>query len=556
MTPASDLHVRLCDGGSAEVWCVSSRNQSMEPAAEARAFALAAHTFAAHPDAASLSITDRTTDVRMTNGHWRADGPVEGPWFLNGRIADLVGFAAGETQRVVSQDDVDTWVRAANGRGLAHLWHADAAFDASADSVSGTPAKPLTETTSGIRVGIDAAWLMGGESGAQVFVIEMLLALAGRPEITSVTLLSDGGRLPSRLADIAKVTGMTWADALSQDAPVVDVLHRPYQPDDQVDFARYRRAGRVVVLTVLDYIAYDIATYHESPRSWRRHRVRFDEQIELADGVFAISHSVARRTNWQFAGRLPQPARAIELGTDHLDRDAGAASAPKALSSLAGQPFLVVLGNDFAHKNRDFAVRVFAELCDRGYEGHLVLAGFHLDCGSSSAYEMDGAGRHASRISRLAPVTAAERNWLLTEADVVLYPTCAEGFGLIPFEAAALGTPCAFVSFGPLAETMAGVDASSEWRVAPFADLVERLRREPARQVASIRDAARRLTWTGHVAQVVEGYRELLSGSAGQRRRALPGPQSQAWRVTQALVDRLTAAVERRARRVFRYQSA
>ena len=49
----------------------------------------------------------------------------------------------------------------------------------------------------------------------------------------------------------------------------------------------------------------------------------------------------------------------------------------------------------------------------------------------------------------LSEVEPAERNWLLANAACVLYPTSAEGFGLLPFEAASFGTPCVHVAFGP-----------------------------------------------------------------------------------------------------------
>jgi hypothetical protein len=39
-------------------------------------------------------------------------------------------------------------------------------------------------------------------------------------------------------------------------------------------------------------------------------------------------------------------------------------------------------------------------------------------------------------------VPSAEKWWVLRHAAAVLYPSRVEGFGLIPFESAAVGTPC------------------------------------------------------------------------------------------------------------------
>ena len=103
---------------------------------------------------------------------------------------------------------------------------------------------------------------------------------------------------------------------------------------------------------------------------------------------------------------------------------------------------------------------------DRGYDGQLVLAGFHLDRGSSFGHELSGAGRHAEQVIRMGSVSDADKAWLLqTRARPCCIPRRAKALDWCPFEAAALGTPTAFVSFGPLRETLPGVDACAGWQV-------------------------------------------------------------------------------------------
>jgi len=53
---------------------------------------------------------------------------------------------------------------------------------------------------------------------------------------------------------------------------------------------------------------------------------------------------------------------------------------------------------------------------------------------------------------------------------VVLYPSSAEGFGLVPYEAAALGTPSTFTRFGPLAEIADITDSPRDWRAISYAE--------------------------------------------------------------------------------------
>ncbi len=462
--------------------------------------------------------------------------------FFSGRTADLLGLRDADDQSRCSTAQFGGWVAAATLKGLVHAWLVvDPALFSEAGFAAPEPgdapdagrfsrpdfAVGTGHRRAGVSVGIDAAWLSSAESGAQVAAVEMVRELATRHEIEKVVLLSDGGAVSRFFDGITKVSGLSWQAALAQGTPVVDILHRPYQPDLSLDYRRYHQVADCVALTVLDLIAYDNPAYHESEWSWRRYQELFNENVCLADCVFAISRHVAARLEHQFAHQLSGPVRPIPLGTDHLSRhvteEIGAPDSD--LQSLEGTPFLLVLGNDFEHKNRDFAVRVFADMRDRGYTGRLVLAGYHLDGGSTYGHELSGAGRHAAEIVRIGSVSPVAKRWLLRHAEVVLYPTSSEGFGLVPFEAAALDTPTAFVAFGSLREMLPGVDACAGWQVRAFADHVFRLALSPAAQVSQIQEAGAPLTWASHADLVLDGYRHLLTAGASwrTRNRSMPG---------------------------------
>lgn len=457
--------------------------------------------------------------------------------FLSGRTAELIGITQGLHRTWCAGPQWRAWMDTATRKGLVH--------------VSGPLTAGPARAAGTIAVAIDAAWLGETESGAQVAVVEMVRELAKRPEIDRLVLVSEAGLVPTSLQGLAGVSGLTWTAALANAAPLVDIIHRPYQPGTDVDYRRYQRIAKSVALTVLDFIAYDNPEYHESPWAWRRYQQSFDESIGLADCVFAISRFVGARLEHQFAHQLAGPVRTALLGTDHLQSDAASlapADLGDAVGALEQQPFLLVLGNDFEHKNRDFAVKVFVDVRERGYEGRLVLAGSHLDRGSSYGHELSGAGRHRESIIRMGAVSSAAKAWLLREAQVVLYPTSAEGFGLVPFEAAALGTPTAFVRFGPLCETLPAVDACPGWQVRPFADHVLRLLADPGSQLAQIRAASTTLTWSKNADQILAGYQYMLSAGAPWRTRARQPPT---WpqRITRA-ADALAERAKRKLRRL------
>ena len=512
MSAGDSLHVRRVDGDPT-LWVVT--DQAVAPAALAAWSDGARRLFDSEIDVASLSV------VSAADSSWSRDFtpllqathaalPV---CFINGRIADLIGFS-GTSARA----HLVACLQAASRRNLRHLWLLDPAAPVpqvalSPPSVVPAIVGPAAERADdrGIALGIDASWLLGGESGAQVCVTALLKEVAKHPRILRIVMLSDSGGIPHALRGHAKITGVSWADALSTDRPTLDILHRPYQPGDDVSMERYRRIANCVVITVLDFIAYDNAAYHESDDHWFEYRAAFDRRLCLADQVVAISGTIAARVQRQFAHRLAQPVQAILLGTDHLST---AAIDPPRQSADPSGPYALVLGNDFAHKNRDFAVRVFAEMAARGYPGRLVLAGYHLDLGSSFAYELDAATSVRDRIERVGAVSSSQKLQLLRNADVVLYPTSCEGFGLVPFEAAAVGTPCAFVRFGSLKEMMPHVRAAEQWAVGPFTDLVCGLLADPVAQVQQIRSAGATLTWARAADETVALYGRVIADAA------------------------------------------
>ena len=114
-------------------------------------------------------------------------------------------------------------------------------------------------------------------------------------------------------------------------------------------------------------------------------------------------------------------------------------------------------------------------------------------------------------------VSSESRTWLMANAAVVLYPSSAEGFGFVPYEAAALGTPSSFVHFGPLAELSGVRDAPSRWSVDEVAsDLTRLLTQEDAAagRVADLQRVRTELTWERFAERLVAFFGETLSRPA------------------------------------------
>ncbi len=370
----------------------------------------------------------------------------------------------------------------------------------------------------GLRILVDGSWLGSWEMGTQVQAVAMVQALARRPDVAQVTMalpavlpaaaraLLDGPKVDARADTGGNLAGLGPAD----------VVHRPFQPDWPLDIGAWRREAARTVVSILDLIAYTVGSYHPSGGHWVAHRRTVRQTVGAVDGVVVISDDVALQVRRERLAVENDRLFVVGLGTDHLQWDAPD-SKPAALADTGR--FVLVLGADYAHKNRDLAVGAHADLVRRGLDVGLVLVGPSVLHGSSAVAEAAAAGPTVGAGTvRLPNVPAAERNWLLRHAALVLYPTSAEGFGLVPYEAARLGTPTVMVPVGPLVDLAARLPVSAAtWSPAALADAAEALLWDPTLAAAQVRAtlaAGRDLTWDATAARLVDVYRSLLARPA------------------------------------------
>jgi glycosyltransferase involved in cell wall biosynthesis len=396
------------------------------------------------------------------------------------------------------------------------------AFEAEAGSRE-TPVALATRSarvkTFGLRVLVDDATLGPFETGAQITTLAIIDALAKLDEV-QVVGVALGSHIP---AYAQNVLGQPKIDVNLRVGGYAafgdyDVLHRTAQPDKDFDVDAARGPASRVVISILDLIAYHAASYHATADEWLQYRSVLREAARRADGITTISEDVAAMLRRE---RLPvelDRVFPVLYGTEHLSGHEPAAF-PQELADdgRLGGEFMVCIGTDYAHKNRDLAIAVHHELARRGRVMTLVLAGPSVPFGGSRNSERQQL-RHDGDVVFLPAVTSRERNWLFRHASVVLYPTSAEGFGLVPFEAARFGSPTVTVGFGPLLETSAGVPVmSTSWDPRELADCVERLAADPVlrrEQVSATLDAADRYSWRRTAEQFVQMYRALLARPA------------------------------------------
>ena len=488
-----------------------------------------------------------------------------------------------DAQELVGDDlsDVAAWSRMASERGLWHDWWLSNARDiARAETIhepapldvqelmdpSGSHYLALHESaprTAELSITVDATWLGPHETGAQVLTTAAVAAMAQDPRVSMIRLIGLD-ELPGYAAHLIEDPKVSLQ---RDDAPPAraDVVWYPNQIDQRSNIAEARALGRRVVTTYLDLIAYDIPRYHASPESWAAYRA-LQRTIALSvDGITTISADVAQRLLKEVPRLDPERVFPLPLGLDHINDASAPAEPPSELAdvvrSLAGKRFLLVLGNDFQHKNRDFAIQVWQEVLQQGQPCDLVLAGLHVKSSSSKDAEKSLLAKHVDlrgSAHTIGHVSSAARAWLLANAAVVVYPSSAEGFGLVPYEAAALGTPSTFTRFGPLAEIADVTDIPKTWSVQAYAQDIATLLSDRERcegRVRALKQSIAHHTWQGFASQLVDFFIQTAHRPAAPTSALGPGMavesaqlaavlSSRTWRAT-APLRRLKKSVRR-----------
>ena len=374
-------------------------------------------------------------------------------------------------------------------------------------------------TVRGLRVLIDGSCLGPYEMGTQVSLLSLVSALCESPRIRQIVIGLQDLQAPAYARAVLshpKIALCQWLGGRFSDAPTVDILHRPFQPDSQIPWDDWRRLAHRLVVTLQDLIAYDNGDYHHSVESWLAYRDAIREGVRQSDAVVVISHDSGRSVEHSHLPIAGNSLYVVELGADHPTGGWTQETPPMEIveRDLVTSDFVLVLGASYAHKNRDLAIEAWQELRRRGHRTELILGGVVVPFGSTRNDEAIRASRGEWPIT-LADLSSSERNWLMRHARLVLYPSSAEGFGLIPFEAAEFDTPTVFVGFGPLGDMFPSVPvAATDWGSTALADAMEQILVDPdvaRRQIDAISKSAASYTWENSADALIDTYMRVLA---------------------------------------------
>ena len=374
----------------------------------------------------------------------------------------------------------------------------------------------VASSASRLEVLIDVQCLDRPLSGTQVQILNLIRALGEAGEVDLHLLLprKTHSSVESAAADLPNIQGRYTVDQLPRHP--FPIIHRPYQLGSARQIGECQQLGRRLILTQQDMILVRTPSYYSALSEWQKNRANTFASWFAADHVAFFSQHAATDAASD-AVLTPDKVSVVPLGVDHI---AGTLPPEEPPEQLAGQslPFMLVLGNSFMHKNRLFALRLLNHLRrDRGWHGRLVLAGGSPTHGSSVPLEHSYLQAHPEIVEAVfdvGPVTEAQKHWLYRNAGVVLFPTLYEGFGLVPFEAAALGVPCIYARRSALAEFLPSKAALLEgWRLEQIGEAVLNLLADKGYAASlcdAVMDAGRPLTWARTAQGYLDVYRRVL----------------------------------------------
>ncbi len=221
----------------------------------------------------------------------------------------------------------------------------------------------------------------------------------------------------------------------------LDVVHYPLT-------LSFPRTEHPRVVTLHDVQHHDLPEFFTpAQRRWRRYA--YDDAARSADVIVTTSEYTKSR----IVERLdinPERIEAILLGIDHsLFAPAGTGDERLVVNFRLNERFLLYPAALWPHKNHPTLIDALALMADREIE--LVFTGPSLG-------GLDRLMAHAaregvsSRVRHLGFVSTPQLAALYRRAEVTVFPSLYEGFGMPPLEAMACGCPVAVSAVASLPE--------------------------------------------------------------------------------------------------------
>lgn len=225
------------------------------------------------------------------------------------------------------------------------------------------------------------------------------------------------------------------------------------------------------VVVIHDLLPLFFPGEHPRQRAYFRHVL--PRALRRAERIVAASENTQRDLVLHY-GLAPERIVVIHLGVDASRFKPGPREAPAA-------PYILAVGNQYPYKNLSRLLDAFASLVRQGFPQQLLIAGGE-EGGSGPSLRNKARELGLSAKVRFAGYVPAEQlPELYASADLFVFPSLYEGFGLPALEAMACGCPVAASNSSSLPEVCS--DAARYFDpldAGKMADAMAELLKDPA----------------------------------------------------------------------------
>lgn len=251
------------------------------------------------------------------------------------------------------------------------------------------------------------------------------------------------------------------------------------------------------------------------------------ELLRSADGLLAISGAVAADATG-LAGIDPARCHAVGTGVSrHFVAPASRTAARSALAKATGiaGPYLFYPGGSDGRKNVEGLLRAFSELdpeLKKSYQ--LVISGAFPPLTANHYRHLARLGEIEDALVLTGYVPDETLLLLYQGAELLVFPSLEEGYGLPVAEAIACGTPVAVSDRRPLSDLVPEVAARFDpEHTTSIAEVLGRLLRDDGLRQKSLEQAAGQVAgWDEVALRVGEVFESLLPRSRPRRRAHTP----------------------------------
>lgn len=284
----------------------------------------------------------------------------------------------------------------------------------------------------------------------------------------------------------------------------LDIIH---SPENASLFVKLQNQKKVI--TVHDIIAY---LYSEFGFTGIRYKYLLNKSLNTADKIITDSYNT-KKDLINYFGVPEQKINVIYLAADEKFKVLGSQEIDPILTKYRIlSPYIFYVGGFMKHKNVPLLLKAFHKLKKEGIPHKLIFTGKNSNKHIQNVIQKLNLQKH---VIFLGYVESEDLPALYNGADLFVYPSLYEGFGLPPLEAMACGCPVVISNTSSLPEVVGDAGVFFDpYNVDDLVRSIYEVLTDSAQKEKLVRkglDRAKQFSWEKCARETIEVYMSVLS---------------------------------------------